>query len=68
MNFEKSLNELETIVKKLESDASLDEAIELFQKGIELSKACIADLKLQRGKILLLTDEMNNLTQELKID
>jgi len=68
MNFEKSLNELETIVKKLESDASLDEAIELFQKGIELSKACIADLKLQKGKILLLTDEMNNLTQELKID
>ena len=68
MNFEKSLSELEMIVKKLESDASLDEAIELFQKGIVLSKACIDDLKSQKGKILLLTDEMNKLTEELKID
>lgn len=68
MNFEKNLTELEAIVKKLESDAALDEAIELFQKGIELSKACIEDLKLQKGKILLLTDEMNKLTEELKID
>lgn len=68
MNFEKSLNDLEAVVKKLETDATLDEAIELFQKGIELSKICIEDLKKQKGKISLLTDEVTNLTEELKID
>ncbi|HKL94226.1 MAG TPA: exodeoxyribonuclease VII small subunit [Clostridia bacterium] len=68
MNFEKSLNELENVVKKLETDASLDEAIELFQKGIELSRVCVEDLKKQKGKISLLIDEINNLTEELKVD
>lgn len=68
MKFEKSLNELENVVKKLEMDASLDEAIELFQKGIELSKDCIVDLKKEKGKLELLTDELNNLTEELKIN
>ena len=68
MNFEKSLNDLEAVVKKLETDASLVVAIEIFQKGIELSKICIEDLKKQKGKISLLTDEVTNLTEELKID
>ncbi len=67
-NFEQNLLELEKIVRKLENDATLDEAIELFQNGIELSKTCIADLKTQKGKLSILTDELNNLTEELKID
>ena len=32
MEFEKTLSELEDIVRKLESDVKLDEAISLFQK------------------------------------
>ncbi len=68
MEFEKTLSELEEIVKKLESDVKLDEAISLFQKGIELSRTCIAELKEQKGKILLLTDEMKKLTEELNVD
>ena len=40
-SFEQNLKTLEKIVEKLESgSASLDEAIELFQKGRALSKAC----------------------------
>ena len=39
--FEKSLNELENIVKKLEEgDVSLDESLSLFEQGIKLSKVC----------------------------
>lgn len=68
MEFEKTLSELEEIVKKLESDVKLDEAISLFQKGIELSRTCIAELKEQKGKILLLTDELKKLTEELNVD
>lgn len=39
--FEASLAELETIVSKLESgDVPLEEALEVFQKGMVLSKQC----------------------------
>ena len=39
--FEENLKELEMVVKKLESgDASLDEMLELFERGIKLTKSC----------------------------
>ena len=66
--FEDALQELEAIVKKLEGDIPLDEAVKPFEKGIELSKFCIADLKAEKGKLALLVDDINNLTEELKLD
>lgn len=40
-NFEKSMTELEDIVKKLESgDISLEDSLKLFEKGVTLSKKC----------------------------
>ena len=66
--FEDALQELEAIVKKLEGDIPLDEAVKAFEKGIELSKVCIADLKDEKGKLSLLVDDINNLTEELKLD
>lgn len=66
--FEDALQELEAIVKKLEGDIPLDEAVKAFEKGIELSKVCIADLKSEKGKLALLVDDINNLTEELKLD
>ena len=60
-DFEKSLNELEKIVEKLQNgDISLDESIELFEKGIELSKDCRQTLENARQKITSLTEEEQN--------
>ena len=40
-NFEESLRELEETVKKLESgETTLEEAMELFEKGVALTKNC----------------------------
>ena len=40
-SFETSLAELETIVGRLESgDLPLEESLELFEKGIKLSREC----------------------------
>ena len=40
-SFEKSLVELEEIVVKLEEgDLALEESLELFEKGISLSRSC----------------------------
>ena len=60
-DFEKSLNELEKIVEKLQNgDISLDESIKLFEKGIELSKDCRQTLENARQKITSLTEEEQN--------
>lgn len=66
--FEDTLNELENIVKKLEGDIPLDEAVKAFERGIELSKVCIDELKSEKGKLELLVDDINKLTEELKLD
>ena len=66
--FEEALSELESIVKKLEGDIPLDEAMNAFAKGIELSKICMENLKAEKGKLALLVDDINNLTEEMKLD
>ena len=49
IKFEEALNELETVVEKLENgDLPLEEAIEEFQRGTELSRICLE--KLNRAK------------------
>lgn len=46
LSFEESLQNLETIVKKLESgDVPLDDAIEEFNKAMTLAKTCDEKLK-----------------------
>ena len=50
--FEDAQRELETIVQRLESgDASLDEAITLWERGEELYRICAEKLEGVRGKI-----------------
>ena len=53
--FENNLKELEGIVKTLESaDISLDEMLELFEKGIKLTKSCTTQLENAEQKITVL--------------
>ncbi len=66
--FEVALSELEDIVRQLEGNLPLDEAIKAFEKGIELSKICINDLKEEKGKLSILIDDINNITEEFKLD
>jgi exodeoxyribonuclease VII small subunit len=50
--FEKALRQLEEIVGKLESgDLTLDSALEYFERGIGLMRACDAHLKGAEGRI-----------------
>lgn len=55
--FEKSLGELEKIVETLEKgETTLDESIELFEKGMKISKACRENLDNVKQKIITLTE------------
>lgn len=59
-NFEKSLGELEEIVEKLErGEMSLDESIEIFQKGVTLSKDLSKMLDEIEKKITILVENEN---------
>ena len=51
-SFEEAQKELETIVQRLESgEASLDEAIMLWERGEELYRICSAKLDAAQGRI-----------------
>jgi len=53
--FEQSLARLEEIVRKLESaDLSLDEAMKLFEEGVQLSRDCQKYLEQAEGKVEIL--------------
>ena len=50
--FEEAQRELEGIVQRLErGDASLDEAIALWERGEELYRICLAKLDAAQGRV-----------------
>jgi len=59
-NFEKSLKELETLVKKMEKgDLSLEDSLEHFERGVQLSRACQEALKAAEQKVEILMNKNN---------
>ncbi len=58
ISFEQSIKELEDIVKQLEKgELSLEESIDFFQKGVELSKLCSKMLDEAEQKVSILIKE-----------
>lgn len=54
-SFEDSLKQLEAIIGKLErGDLPLEESVQLFEEGIQLSNACKAELENAEGKVQIL--------------
>ena len=67
LTFEQALSELEEIVQKLEAgDASLDEAIKAYSRGIELKNQCqrrLDSARLQVEKIQFAKDGSDAITE-----
>jgi len=58
-SFETSLNNLESIVEKLESkDLGLEQSLEMFEKGVILYKDCKKHLEKVEKKISKLSDSL----------
>jgi exodeoxyribonuclease VII small subunit len=63
--FEASLGELEAVVKQLEcGDLPLEKALELFEKGMQLSESCRKQLEEAETKVELLTRRGNAVIPE----
>ena len=58
LSFEKAIERLETIVKKLESgDTSLEESLTLYEEGIALTRLCAQKIDGAEQKIKMLTTD-----------
>jgi exodeoxyribonuclease VII small subunit len=56
-DFESALAELDAIVKKMEDgDLTLEKSMELYERGLQLSKFCHATLEAAEQRIELLND------------
>ena len=65
ISFEKAINELEQIVEKLETgEATLEESLELFEKGIKLSSVCQKKLDNAKQRISVITKADDEISEE----
>lgn len=68
-SFEDSLKRLEKIVESLESgEISLDDAVDLYEEGIRLSKECSERLKATELRIKKLTKDINGQLELTELD
>lgn len=63
--FEECLQRLETIVQQLErGDLPLEQALKLFEEGVELSDSCRRELEEAEGKVEILLKQNGRLQPE----
>ena len=64
-DFEQCLARLEEVVRKLESaNLPLDQAMKLFEEGMQLSAACRKELEQAEGKVEILLKQNGKLQPE----
>lgn len=62
MTYEQAVKELENILNSLENqDTSLDEAMKLFEKSVELSKICFDKIKQTQGKVEIIKKDLDQI-------
>jgi len=67
MSFECNMKELENIVEQMSQNTlSLEKSIELFEKGISLSKSCSRELTQAQQKIQKIVN--SNTEEDLKLE
>lgn len=66
LSYEEALEQLENMVENLEQDeASLNESVEIFKKGVELYKYCNNLLLSAEGEVKMLLDDSDGSLIEL---
>ena len=65
LSFEKGLDEMEGVVKELESgEIPLERALELFEKGMRLSETCRKQLEEAEGRVEILVRKGDSMIAE----
>ena len=65
IDFESAIKELETLVEQMEQgDITLEQSLENFERGIELTRACQKALQEAEQKVQILTQKQGEETIE----
>ena len=65
INFESAIKELENLVEQMEQgDTTLEQSLENFERGIELTRACQKALQEAEQKVQILTQKQGEETLE----
>lgn len=65
MTYENAIEKLSQIVEKLSSQTvPLSEATALFEEGMKLIKFCYQEIKLTKGKVFEIKEELGKLKME----
>ena len=65
VDFESAIKELETLVEQMEQgDITLEQSLENFERGIELTRACQKALQEAEQKVQILTQKQGEETVE----
>lgn len=62
MKIEELIAKLEELLVKMDQGVTIDEGIDLFEKGMEIAKQCYDLLNASKGKLEVLTASLNNLS------
>lgn len=69
LSFEEAINELEHIVSQLEQNTlTLEQAMELYKRGVMLSHHCNRKIEKAQGDIRILTMDLNGEFQEMPFE
>jgi len=69
VNFEEALKRLEEIVRDLEQgDLALEEALKLFEEGMQMSRICTEKLTAAREKLQTLTRSEDGTIESVPFD
>ncbi len=64
MSYEEASKKLEEIIEKLENgNLPMSEAVTLFEEGEHLAKECYQHLNKAKGKLTIIKDELDKLTE-----
>ncbi|MDD4316159.1 MAG: exodeoxyribonuclease VII small subunit [Clostridia bacterium] len=65
MSYEKNVEKLEQIVKKLDNEkVTLEESLKLYSDGIRMAKDCLKELNDLKGQFELLNADMQKIEVE----
>jgi exodeoxyribonuclease VII small subunit len=65
INFESAIKELESLVEQMEQgDITLEQSLENFERGVELTRACQKALQEAEQKVQILTQKQGEETVE----
>ncbi len=64
MTLEEKIAKLDNLADKIEEDISVEEALSIFEEGVQLANECMSALNDCKGKLVVLQEKVRKLCDE----